>query len=221
MNSKNTLQQTNEFAAHYDEYIAQTNWYGPQMLFGLMYEYILPEENLLDLGIGTGLSSMPFHALGLNIYGLDGAEEMLKICKLKGFTEDLKLANLEDFKSPYGLAIFDHAISNGVFHLVGDLKRVFSEVSRSLRKAGIFGFTVFEFKEPNIQKFNPTEFDGVYSKLNEESGITVFQHSNEYIQYLLYENHFKQVRHTEFLGYRDEKTNREYYFSAYIVQKIE
>jgi predicted TPR repeat methyltransferase len=114
MSSKITLQQTDEFAVHYDEYVSQTHWYGPQMLFGLMYEYLCPEDNLLDLGIGTGISAKPFKRAGLKIYGVDGSEEMIKICQNKAITEDIRLADLADnFKSPYGVAIFEHVISVG------------------------------------------------------------------------------------------------------------
>jgi len=45
------------------------------------YEYIKPGDSLLDLGIGTGLSSVLFAKVGLNITDLDGSLEMLKECR--------------------------------------------------------------------------------------------------------------------------------------------
>jgi predicted TPR repeat methyltransferase len=217
----NTLQQTDNFAVYYDEYIAKSNWYGPQMLFGLLTDYIKPNDNLLDLGIGTGLSSQPFFNAGLKIYGVDGSDEMIKICQKKGITEDIKIANLENFKSPYGLSLFDHAISVGVFHLIGDLKSIFSEVSRSLHKDSTFSFTINEYKKQMSDSFVETIIEGVYCKPNDESGIIVFQHSLKYILQLLKQFNFKLILNTEFLAYRNTETKGEYYFSVFIVRKID
>lgn len=219
MSSKTLLQQTNDFAPHYDEYIAQTHWHGSEMLFGLMYEYILSEENLLDLGIGTGLSSLPFKKLGLKIYGVDGSEEMIKICQKKAITEDIREADMVQFKSPYGVAVFDHVISHGVFHLIGELESVFHEVSRSIRDRGIFGFTIDEYKPENKDEYKPTPTEGVYSKVNEDSGILVYKHSSDYIKTLLSTFSLVLNKRTEFLAYRDEQSKREYCFSVFVVQK--
>lgn len=219
MPSKTLLQQTNDFAPHYDEYIAQTHWYGTEMLFGLMFDYIKPEENLLDLGIGTGLSSLPFKKFGLNIYGVDGSEEMIKICLKKAITEDIREANLVEFKSPYGVAVFDHVISHGVFHLIGDLSAVFQEVSRSINKRGLFGFTIDEFKPDDNREYKPSPIEGVYTKVNEDSGIMVYKHSIDYIKSLLFNYKMEVKKQTEFLAYRDEQSEREYYFSVFVVQK--
>ena len=220
MFSKNTLQQTDEFAVHYDEYISKTSWYGPQMLFGLLYEYIQKDENLLDLGIGTGLSSLPFEKAGMRIYGVDGSEEMIRICRDKGFTEDIRQADLVDFKSPYGVAVFDHVISQGVFHLIGHLETVFKEVARSLRKGGTFSFTYDEFNPDQPSDFQRETEEGVFSKANEDSGILAFQHSREYFLNLVEHHDMKIIRETEFLAYRDTSSGREYYFSVLIAEKI-
>ena len=219
MSSKHTLQQTNEFAPHYDTYIEQTSWYGPQMLFGLMYERIKPDENLLDLGIGTGISSLPFNQAGLNIYGVDGSEEMIKLCQKKGFTEEVRAADLAAFKSPFKLAIFDHVISIGVLHLVGNLGSVFTEVSRSLRKGGLFGFTTVEFRTDHTEGYLETSTKGIYGKANPETGIMVYQHTNAYILEMLKLHEFNLWRQTEFLAYKDNQSHREYHFAAYIAEK--
>lgn len=220
MFSKNTLAQTDEFAVHYDEYISKTNWYGPQFMFGLLYEFIQKEENLLDLGIGTGLSSVLFEKAGLKIYGVDGSEEMIRICRDKAITEDIRQADLVDFKSPYGVAIFDHVISQGVFHLIGHLESVFHEVARSLRKGGTFTFTYDQYKKDKNEGFRRETDEGVYTKTNEDSGILVFQHTRDYFADLLELYKMKIERETEFLAYRDSSSGREYYFSVIVAQKL-
>lgn len=218
MNSENTLLHTNQFAPHYDAYMAKTYWYGPEMLFGLMHEYIQSGQNLLDLGIGTGLSSVAFSRAGINIYGIDGSEEMLKICREKLFAIDLRVADLSHFKMPYQQALFDHAISMGVFHLVGNLGSVFSEVARCLVNDGVFAFTTLQYL-PGIESgYEKTHIEGIFSQVK-ESGIRVFKHSNQYIHELLMAHQFKLIKQTEFLAYRDEEAGREYFFTVYLAQK--
>ncbi len=46
---------TAEAVAHaYDAEAQSTGWLGGEVAFGLAYEYVLPGQSLLDLGIGTG-----------------------------------------------------------------------------------------------------------------------------------------------------------------------
>lgn len=97
----NTLQLVNQFAQGYDSYIKNCQWYGPDMLFGMMYEYLTPNEQILDLGTGTGLCASLFHKAGLKVFGVDGSEEMLKICKSKNITVELKLADLTKSEIPF------------------------------------------------------------------------------------------------------------------------
>jgi len=47
----------------------------------MCFEYVNPQDRLLDIGLGTGLGSLPFAKTGLEIFGIDGSGEMLKICK--------------------------------------------------------------------------------------------------------------------------------------------
>jgi hypothetical protein len=44
-------------AAAYDARAQEYDWRGPEVAFGLSYRYVQPGESLLDIGIGTGLSS--------------------------------------------------------------------------------------------------------------------------------------------------------------------
>ena len=72
-------------ARFYDDTAAATGWLGPQVAFDLMRDHLRPGQTLLDLGIGTGLSSALFREAGLRVHGLDGDPEMLAVCRWKGF----------------------------------------------------------------------------------------------------------------------------------------
>ena len=47
----------------YDREAVESQWHGPDVLFGKMYSQIEAGQSVLDLGIGTGLGSLPFYKL--------------------------------------------------------------------------------------------------------------------------------------------------------------
>ncbi len=53
----------------------------------LLTEFIEPAKGktMLEIGIGTGLFAMEFKKMGMDIYGVDPSEEMLKIAESRGF----------------------------------------------------------------------------------------------------------------------------------------
>lgn len=65
-----------------------------------VFEYTNSGDKLLDLGIGTGLTSFIFKKAGLDIHGLDNLEIMLNICRKKNITRDLKLFDLKKGTRP-------------------------------------------------------------------------------------------------------------------------
>jgi len=60
MEKNDGIRAHDEHASDYDREARETWWFGPKVLFGLCFEYVSPHERLLDIGIGTGLGSMPF-----------------------------------------------------------------------------------------------------------------------------------------------------------------
>jgi ubiquinone/menaquinone biosynthesis C-methylase UbiE len=87
--ANDTIVRDAQSASEYDTQAKLSNWLGPEAVFGLTYEYVKPGQSLLDLGIGSGLSSILFHKTGLRIYGLDGSGEILKVCAAKNFAVEL------------------------------------------------------------------------------------------------------------------------------------
>lgn len=67
MESKNMVNTHDKSAAEYDRLAKEQSWFGPKVWFGLCYEFMKPGDSLLDIGIGTGLSSLPLHKAGLQI----------------------------------------------------------------------------------------------------------------------------------------------------------
>lgn len=81
MNNSDSITVHDEQAAEYDQQVREYRWFGPEIVFGMCFGYVNPQDRLRDIGIGTGLGALPFAKTGLKIFGIDGSGEMLKICK--------------------------------------------------------------------------------------------------------------------------------------------
>jgi predicted TPR repeat methyltransferase len=218
MNSEKTINSANNFAPNYDDYIRNCQWIGTDILFGLMYENIKPNQILLDIGIGTGLSSKLFKLTGLQIYGIDGSSKMAAICQSKGIADKLKVVDLTMNDTWFDNVKFDIVISHGVFHLIGNLEPIFHQAFSVLKKNGYFGFT-YERKSDSIDDYRESSTRGLFERENEQSGIKVFRHTEKYIAGLLKSKGFRLLKQTEFLAFVDSNTNVKTYFNLIIAQK--
>lgn len=202
---------TAERAAAYDKNAAGHRWVGPEILFGLSYKYMKPRESLLDIGIGTGLSSALFHKAGLLVKGIDLSAEMLAQCRSKNITVELKEHNLEVAPYPYDSDSLDHATCAGVMHLIADLSTIFQEVSRVVKEGGIFAFVLSHCTE---EEDNRIIYNGKETKNNK---ITLYKYSDKKIERLLERFNFTELSSVEFNSTpTGECLSR---FKAYVVKK--
>jgi len=202
-------------AAEYDHQVREYKWFGHEVLFGMCFEYVRPGERLLDIGIGTGLSSSSFARSGLEVFGIDGSREMLNICKSKEIAKDLRLFDVSRAPLPYPERAFDHVISCGVFHFFGDLSAMFREVSRIIKRGGIFAFTIWA--QPPQSEKAPSRGDD-YSELQCEA-TSVFLHKREYIGALLQACGFGILKELGLLA-RSGRKGDAALFRVYVVQEI-
>lgn len=196
-----------ENASQYDEQVKEYDSYLHNVLFGMSYEYVKPQEKILDLGIGTGLASINFSKAGVKVYGLDISEEMLNICRIKSFAEELKLHNLSDNRIPYSDGYFNHIICSGVFHFLSDLGNIFSEVARIVREGGIFAFTIA-----------PDNIEAEHTKQMTSWGVPIYYHSPNYIKRLLDSNEMSLLKEQRMLLKGADKVNYEMLFSVMIAK---
>jgi len=220
VSSDNLSSSPREEAARYDQQAREQGWGGHEILFGLMYEFIKPGETLLDIGIGTGLSSILFHRAGLQIYGFDSAKDMLEVCESKGFAAQLVQHDLRLVPFPYAARAFDHVISLGVLNFYAELAAVFEEAARIIRPQGIFAFTV-EDQKPDQQAEYVFPTSGDSAQPNEETGVNMYRHSDGHITGLLAGNGFAPLKQSEFLAARYPAEGLDIYFRAYIARKGE
>ena len=220
MKTNSTIIQDRQSAQEYDHQARKTDWFGPEVVFGLAYEYVKPGDTLLDLGIGSGLSSILFHKAGLQVFGLDGSSEVLEVCRSKGFAAGLKEHDLRDLPLPYPDSFCEHVISVAVLNSFQDLEPLFAEIARIIKAGGVFAFTLEEQK-PGQEDRYPINRVEVDEEPNEETAVMLFRHSETYIHRILGQNGFKPLKALEFVAFKYPAENRDVYFKAYAAQKKE
>lgn len=193
----------------YELWSRELNLLSSDILFGLTYEFIKPNEILLDLGIGTGRSSLLFHKAGLKIYGIDGSMDMLTVCESRGIVSEVRHHDMEKTPFPYKDSFSKYIISTDVFQHFKDLDSLFEEAFRILKPKGIFAFTTED-----------TKGDGVSEFLWNESGkktLTLYRHSERYISQLLCDKGFELNKTATYFG---AKEGEDYFpYKAYIAVK--
>ena len=198
------------FATKYDGLVQEQNWHGPEILFGMMFEYIRSGEKLLDIGIGTGLSAVAFHKTGVLVYGLDYSYEMLSVCKQKNIAADLIQFDLNDSPLPYPDHFFDHISANAVLYFIERLENLFSEISRILKKKGTWAFI--------IQTQTDRSKKSISANPPGKNALKTFKHSREYIIGLLEKNSFNLVKELDFISKNFQMEGKPVSFTLFVAR---
>jgi predicted TPR repeat methyltransferase len=203
-----------ERAEDYDREAEEIDWRGPGIVFGLASPYIRPEQSIIDIGIGTGLGSEPFHEAGLHVTGMDISEEMLEACRQKGFCDRLVRHDLTVAPYPFGDASFDHAVSTGVFQFFEELRPVFEEVRRILKDGGVFVFVTGD----RVQGGSHTVVAGP-EHTGTGSPVTMYCHSVREVKDWLEGNGFSLIDTVRFTVWMDSGHSEEFPMRAYLARK--
>lgn len=187
MGSMDAIQVHDRYAADYDRLTVEYGFVLPDALFGLCFEFMQTGQRLLDVGIGTGLSSAPFARAGMAVYSLDGSVVMLKVCEKKKIAVELKPGDIRTAPWPYADQFFDHVIECGTIQFLPELEVVFSEAARLCQPAGTFTFTS---KTPGAEP-QAGASQGSYT-VETIDGVPVYTHDPHYIATLLNEYGFER-----------------------------
>lgn len=120
----------------------------PEMQF-LLDKYSLPRERVLDLGCGNGRYFEYFKKRGVNYFGIDNSEKLIKIAKNKYPEGSFRLADVLNL--PFSDNFFDKTFGIAVLHHIPseELRIQFlKETERVLNPGGILILTVWNFHEP-------------------------------------------------------------------------
>lgn len=113
-----------DFVAKYGEDVLQ--WLQPQA-----------NENILDVGCGTGTLTNKISELGANVTGIDASEDMIAKAKASfpGIRFFVKDATNFSFEKP-----FDAAFSNATLHWINEQQHALQCIYNILKKGGRFIF---------------------------------------------------------------------------------
>jgi len=219
MNNLDSITIHDKGASIYDSQVKEYKNHMHEILFGMCYDYIEKDDLLLDIGIGTGMSSEYFANEGLQIYGMDGSSEMLKECKKKNFVKELKLHSITDIPLPYNNHSFRHIICCGVFHFIGEINSITKDVSRIINDGGFYAFTVITELAKNIGS-KSSNFIGCV-EMPGDWGIPIYKHSDSYINKISNSNGFDIVKEQQILAFSGYENIGDIVFKLYIMQKEE
>jgi len=196
-----------------DEYsiLARRYHWHPEAIFGLCYEYIQPGQRLLDVGVGSGLASLPFADAGLEIFGCDTSPATPAAWISNGVHATFRQQDIQTSPWQYEADSFDHVICCGVLHFFSGLETVFAEVARLLRPQGLFAFTT-KATPPDFIAAAERQF---YTEIIQETHI--YSHSRAYLEHLLNEFQFTLLKELRMLIITDRNT--EDVFPAFVTQK--
>lgn len=126
----------NKIAKGYDELHRQEQ----SKKIDIIKEDIQLKGLALDIGCGTGLSSKPFNAIGL-----DKSFNMLKEGNLK------RCVNAEAENIPFKNGVFNSIISLTAFHNFSDIKKVIEEIKRITKPQAIIVVSILK-KSKNLDR---------------------------------------------------------------------
>lgn len=132
-------------AAQYDQATAAWGWAAPEHVWAAAADAVHRGAGLVDLGVGTGQTSIPFLRAGCRCLGLDFSPHMLAEARSKHLRLGLVQADLDARYWPLSDGSFDIAISAGVYECLTQPRHFLSECHRCLRPDGRLVFTFDEF----------------------------------------------------------------------------
>ena len=158
-------------ASDYDDLLKQYQWQAPELFYEYLSKHVRKGTKMLDVGVGTGISSQGFVQHEVELHGLDNSPDMLAICRAKKVFKEVHLLDILNDQIPYAVSTFDYVICSGVLHFFSSLDHIFAEIGRVLKGNGLFAFTILEYLNDDL----PYAME-IYQ------GVTLYRHGKNYIR---------------------------------------
>ncbi len=165
----------------------------------IIKELKLKNAKILDLGCGTGLSSLEFFNKKYEVTGIDFTPEMIKESKKLSF----KKLICQDLETPLKVKDkeFDAVVLTGVMEFIKNPLSLFKEINKKLKSGSIFAITI----PKKFPKYSKAPYKNYYKKEIEP----VFKKAG-----------FKIIECKYFFGFRQLKGTQNIYYYGYILKKV-
>ncbi len=203
---------------NWDKTMQEIGYSAPDIVFGLLFEYIDQNQKLLDVGCGTGLASLYFAKFGIKIHGIDGSREMIKVFRKKRIASNLSVIDINKDGYMGENNFFDFVIAVGVFEFFKNIESHIKEACRVIRYDGIFCFTIEECCENKQNTY--INIDGSFLSLDMlKVDVKIYCHNSQNIGKILSQHSFQVLKQLSFLAYVSPSTGRRVYYTAIVAQR--
>jgi len=130
------------YAKRFDEHLQSgLKYQSPSLLTQRLWSYTNARELcVLDLGCGTGLCGPLLRERSKKLVGVDLSPKMLELAEARACYDQLTHAEISDYLKATQ-DVFDCIVAADVFIYVGELRKIFERVARSLADGGLLAFT--------------------------------------------------------------------------------
>jgi len=167
----------------YADYVAPFTAYSGQI--GLHQEMgpLSAQQELLDVGCGTGDMAIQLADLGVNVTGIDFAADMISISK--GRCPDIKFLEADVEQLPFEDDSFDRAIANYTAHHFARPDAAFAEIRRVLKPGSILSIIhPIQTEQPSWGSFQLSLNEAVPAEPMMGGPLVNCDDPNEYLNFL-------------------------------------
>ena len=119
-------------------------------------------DRVLEVGVGTGMISLPLARSGLRMTGIDLSRPMLSRLVEKGGPGGFPAVQADATALPFATGIFDAAVMRHVLHLIPDWRAAVAEALRVVRSGGKLLVSHGSYPEP---------YRSLFRRFLEEAGV--------------------------------------------------
>ena len=104
----------------------------------LLANELRERQPALEIGVGTGLVSLPLHEAGIRMTGVDLSRSMVgKLVEKAGGRVPFPIVLADAMRLPFPDAVFGGALARHVLHLIPDWEAAVRELVRVIRAGGV------------------------------------------------------------------------------------
>lgn len=229
MINDNKKQQANGASAYYDLLASQYDeateaykWIAPEKVKSLLLPHIKPGNRVLDVGIGTALSTAAFLKAGCHVCGVDISRKMLDKAREKYPVLELYQGNIEEDLPFLRTRSFDIVLGIGILEFVTHLEKVIGILSQKTKSDGLICFTFEEFiprHEVQGIKVSLTA-KGVLENAPEINHFMTARYEYQEVKNMIEHSGLSLIEAQHFIAYEKSKERIPIYYTMMLARKL-